>query len=273
MLFDTIYNGRNKDNAHTIGMFVKTFPMYAKWEAETKTLDWLKAIQELTSGCREHTAYGYSDAVHDLNLQCATQFAWHGDLFAKTTFAGKPLEQQRLNNNTRECELYVKAFSKEGALFVEAEYSANHYSEELMGAFLESYEAVAASMLNEALLRDIALVTPAQLAKLDGFNQNDVDYDATQTVVSLFRAQAAKTPDNIAVAYGDKRFTYREVDRISDAIAARVQSKVESRKSPSIFISNRMARHYVCKSSIAAYLSIPPPKRKPIPPFLPKSDK
>ena len=229
VLFNTIYNGRNKENAHRIGMLVKTFPMYAKWDNETKVLDFLKGVQELTSGCREHTAYGYSDAIHDLNLQCATQFAWHGDLFAKETFAGKPLEQQRLNNNTREGELYIKGFSKEGHLYVEAEYSANHYSEALIHAFLESYEAVAAGFLSQALLRDIDITSSSQIALLDSFNETDVDYDATQTIVSLFRTQAAKTPDNIAVIFEDKRFTYREVDEMSDRIAAKVFDMTTSR--------------------------------------------
>ena len=226
VLFNTIYNGRNKDNAHQIGMFVKTFPMYAKWDNETKVLDWLKGVQELTSGCREHTAYGYSDAIHDLNLQCATQFAWHGNLFAKDTFAGKPLEQQRLNNNTREGELYIKGFSKEGHLYVEAEYSANHYSEALIHAFLESYEAVAAGFLSQPLLCDIDITSASQIALLDSFNETDVDYDATQTVVSLWNKQVAETPDNIAVVYQDIRLTYREVDERSSAIAAKIDQIV-----------------------------------------------
>ena len=239
VLFNTIYNGRNKENAHRIGMFVRTFPMYTKWDNETKVLDWLKDVQELTSGCREHTAYGYSDAIHDLGLQCATEFAWHGDLFAKDTFAGKPLQQQRLNNNTRECPVYIKAFSRDGHLFVEAEYSANSYSEALMGAFLESYEAIAEGFLKEQQLRDIELVTPLQIALLDSFNQTDVDYDATQTVVSLFRTQAAKTPDNIAVVYQDTRLTYREVDERSNAIAAEID-KIVNRQS-----SNRQSEPVV----------------------------
>ena len=225
VLFDTIFNGRNKENAHAVGMFVKTFPMYAKWDSETTVSDYQKSVQELMSGCREHTAYGYSDALHDLGLQCATQFAWHGDLFAKETFAGKPLEQQRLNNNTRENDIYVKAFSKEGAFFVEAEYSANRYSEALVAAFLESYEAVAEGMLKEVLLRDIELTTPAQLAVLDSFNETELAYDDTQTIVSVFRRQAKEQPDKTAVVYQDRRYTYCEADELSDRIAAYIASQ------------------------------------------------
>ena len=55
---------------------------------------------------------------------------------------------------------------------------------------------------------------------LDSFNQTDVDYDDTQTIVSLFCQQAKATPDNIAVVYKDKRYTYKEVDEISDRIAS-----------------------------------------------------
>ena len=45
------------------------------------------------------------------------------------------------------------------------------------------------------------------------------------TIVSLFREQAKATPQNIAVVYKDKQYTYAEVDDISDRIAAYIASK------------------------------------------------
>ena len=58
----------------------------------------------------------------------------------------------------------------------------------------------------------------AQAKLLDSFNETAVEYDNTQTILSLFKAQVAKTPDALALVYADKRFTYREVDVISDRI-------------------------------------------------------
>ena len=52
------------------------------------------------------------------------------------------------------------------------------------------------------------------------FNNND-----TQTIVSLFRQQVKATPNNIAVVFKDKKYTYAEVDEISDRIAGSVASK------------------------------------------------
>lgn len=64
-----------------------------------------------------------------------------------------------------------------------------------------------------------------QKADLDKFNETEDEFDDTKTVVDLFREQAKKTPDNIAVDYKEKSFTYAQVDEISDRIAGFVHSK------------------------------------------------
>ena len=45
------------------------------------------------------------------------------------------------------------------------------------------------------------------------------------TIVSLFRRQAKETPDHIAVVYKDRKYTYADVDDISDRIANYIASK------------------------------------------------
>ena len=226
VLFSTIYNGRtDKRLTHTVGMLVRTLPVYARFTADTTVLDFLRTGQEQMTGCRQHEAYAYSDVVGDLGLQPATIFAWQGGLFDKELLCGKPITSQFLVNNSREGELYVKAYSLEGHFCVEAEYSANAYSDTLISQFLESYEAVVEGLLTQQLLRDISITTAAQEEILDRFNQTDVPYDNTQTIVSLFRRQVKATPDNIAVVYQDKRYTYAEVDELSNRIAAFIASK------------------------------------------------
>ena len=48
------------------------------------------------------------------------------------------------------------------------------------------------------------------------------DYPADQSIVELFRAQARRAPDAVALASEDRRTTYGELDRWSDRLAARV---------------------------------------------------
>ncbi len=226
VLFNTIHNGRaDKRLANSVAMLVRTLPVYAKFDGETRLLEFLKAGQEQMTGCRQHEAYAYSDVIQDLGLQTATSFGWHGPLFDSLQFDNKPMTAQRLNNNTSGVALYVKAYIRDGHYCVEAEYNASEYSEELINQFLESYEAVVKGFLTQEKLSDISIITSAQQEVLDSFNQTDVPYDDTQTIVSLFRRQAKTTPDKTAVVFKNKRFTYAEADEISDRIAGYIASK------------------------------------------------
>ncbi|WP_295047278.1 AMP-binding protein [Ruminococcus sp.] len=79
--------------------------------------------------------------------------------------------------------------------------------------------------MHKKRLCDIDLLSDEQKADLDKFNETEDEFDDTKTVVDLFREQAKKTPDNIAVDYKEKSFTYAQVDEISDRIAGFVHSK------------------------------------------------
>ena len=225
-LFCTIHNGRSdKLLSHTVAMLVKTLPVYQQFADDTPVIDFLKAGQDQMSGCRQHEAYAFSDAVNDLGLQIATMFAWHGTLFEGHELCGKPMTAMRLNNNTLEVPLYVKAYTRDGRYVVEAEYHSCEFSEALIAQFLESYETVVKGFLSQEMLRDVSIISESQTKMLDSFNPPGTDYDTSETVVSLFRKQAKATPDHTAVVYKDSRYSYREVDEISDRIAAYIASK------------------------------------------------
>ena len=195
VLFNTIHHGRaDKRTNRTVGMLVKTVPVYAKFDGDTRVLDFIKAGEEQMKGCRQHGLYNYSDAINDLGLQPATLFIWHGNTLDNNPFCGKPMKFILLCNNSREVSLYLKVVIKEGRFVVEAEYNGNEYSEALMSQFMESYEAVVEGFLTQEKLCDINMTAKA-------------------------------TPTAEAVVFKDHRYTYAEVDDISDRIAGYLISK------------------------------------------------
>ncbi len=86
------------------------------------------------------------------------------------------------------------------------------------------------------------------------------EYDASKTWLDLFKMQVEKTPDKIAVADENSNFTYKELDEISDKVAAWLtENGVEANK----FVAIRMGRvkeFYAAVTGIwkigAAYLPI-----------------
>ena len=225
-LFSSIHKGRqNKQLKRTVGMLVKTFPVFVKFSDDTTTLDFLKATQEQITGCRTHDSYSFTDVISDLNLQMGSIFSCHGTILDTVEIAGKAAPADDLCYMSEELPLHVRVTQQEGRYFLRAEYNTGAYSEQLVSQFLESYETVLDAFLKGSNLRDITIVTQSQVELLDSFNQTDVPYDTTQTIVSLFRQQVKATPENIAVVYKDKQFTYQEVDEISDRIAGYIGSR------------------------------------------------
>lgn len=223
--FTTVYNGRSdKRLARTIGMFVKSVPVFTKFTSDTSVMELLRNGQEQMGGCRKHEAYSFVDFMQDIAPQYDNMFAWHGELFDNEQMMGKPMKRTWLMDSPLDIQLYLKAFIENGKCQIVAEYNAKAYSQELVCQFMESYEAVVNGFLWQEFLRDISIVTESQTTVLDSFNRTDCEYDDTQTIVSLFRRQAEATPDNVALIYKDKRFTYSQIDEISDRIAARIAS-------------------------------------------------
>ena len=225
-LFTTVYNGRSdKRFVRSVGMTVKTLPVYAKFSPDTTVLELLQQGQEQMSGCRQHDIYSYSDIVTELSLQNNSMFAWHSQLFDNETMGGKPMQTIRIGNSTLDASFYLKVFIKDDKVQAKAEYNSNEYSREFIAQILESYEAVLTGFLAQEYLRDVDIATADQVDLLDSFNPGELDYDDSQTIVSLFRQQVKATPDGIAAVYMDKQFTYAQVDDISDRIAAYIASK------------------------------------------------
>ncbi len=225
-LFTTVYDGRTEPKfQHSVGMTVKTLPVYSKFTDETTVLDFLKANQEQMDGCRKHDIYDYTDLMADLNLQSNSIFVWYGLLLDYTELMGKPMEAIQLRKHNEEAPFCLTAYTVGNQYYVRAEYNSSKYSEALVSQFVESYEATLGGFLCQANLRDIDVTTASQVELLDSFNQTDNPYDNTQTIVSLFRRQAKATPDKTAVVFKDKRFTYAELDDMSDRIATYIASK------------------------------------------------
>ena len=225
-LFSTIYNGRNSlRTARTIDMMVKTLPVYSHWTAETRISDFLHDVKQQLLGTMNNDLYSFAEAVAQLGINSDVLFAYQGDYLALGTVCGQPYQAIPLEKNATGSPLNVQVFNTADGPSLHVEYQKNLYSDALVGELMQCYANVLRSMLTVERLSDVELLNAAQVQRLDGFNDTEVPYDDTQTIVSLFRRQAAATPDAVAVVYKDRQYSYKEVDELSDRLAGFIASK------------------------------------------------
>ena len=110
-----------------------------------------------------------------------------------------------------------------GAYSLSLKAACAYYSEAWAGCFLRSYIQLLTEFSAKDDLAELTLVHPDDLSLLDSFNETDIPRDKSN-VVAQFRRAAAEYPDHTAVVAGTFSCTYREADRLTDALAGHLKS-------------------------------------------------
>ena len=222
----TISNGRsNLKVANTMGMFVNTLALASKIGSQS-VQQFIHESADTFEQTLAHENYPFAKIAADYGLKADIMFTYQIGVLSDYSVGGKKVEaDETMELNVPKFKIAFYITEVEGVPSVAIEYDNGKYSQALMQSLAQSVSNAVSAFAGmvDAPLRSISLIDPSGAALLDSFNQTDVDYDATQTIVSLFRRQAAATPDNLAVVYHDVRLTYKEVDQWTDAIAARIQ--------------------------------------------------
>ncbi len=236
----TISNGRsNLKVNNTMGMFVNTLALTTKI-GKQNVADFIRETADAFDQTLAHEDYPFARIAGDYDLKAEIMFAYQMGVLSDYSVFGQPVyADETMEQNVPKFKIAFYIMPVDGVPSIAIEYDNGWYSEALITNLGQSVanavQAFAAH--SESPLRSISLINDEQARQLDAFNETEADYDDTQTIVSLFAAQAKATPDNTALIFKDKRFSYREVDEISDAVAAMIQSKVERQESRETVVS------------------------------------
>ena len=225
----TISNGRsNLKVSNTMGMFVNTLALASKVGGQS-VQQFIHESADTFEQTLAHENYPFAKIAADYGLKADIMFAYQIGVLSDYRVGGKPVlaDGTSLELNVPKFKIAFYILEVEGVPSVAIEYHDGLYSQALMQSLAQSVSNAVSAFASkaDAPLRSLPLVDSAGIKVLDSFNDTDVAYDNTQTIVSLFRRQAAATPDNLAVVYHDVRLTYKEVDEWTDAIAAKIQEK------------------------------------------------
>ena len=220
-LFSTIYNGRSDLRcARTVSMMVKTLPVHCTWDADTRVADYLHAVKAQVLASMANDLFSFAEVATLVDVSSDVLFAYQGDYLALGTVCGSPFTRIMLESNATGSALDSQVFAGPDGLFLRVEYQRNRYSDEYVADMARSYRCIVQGLIACERLADIDLIDEVQASELDAFNETEVPYDQSQTVVSLFSSAAAAYPRNVAAIFEDDQLTYRELDDLTGRLAA-----------------------------------------------------
>lgn len=229
------------------GMLVRTLPLYTNIGDFNSVKEYLTAVENDLRAAAKYDCVPFSRLAAEFGLEASMMFAYQSDAFNSIKLDGVTYEMRALPAKSALAPISAMIFKSGGGFEINIDYRADLYAPETVNSFIDMYVTVLGGMTRKKLLRDLPLVNSENINRIFEINRKtDTVSDLDRGFVTLFRAQARKTPDKTAVVYGDRRITYRELDELTDRLACYLRKKGANTESVVPVLVNRNEFMTVC---------------------------
>ena len=222
VLFTIGLNKRNfnADLENSIGMMVRVLPFYSKIDEQLTSIDFIKSIQEKIANIEKHENASFGELAKKHDIRNDISYVYQGKMIDGVYLDKAKGSCEFLDVGSLMSNLNVMVFQNSENYEICLEYKNSLYNEDSIRRFAECFDSVIKGFIHNLKLCEINLISPNDEKLINKFNSTEVAFDKTQTIVSLFRKQAKTTPNNIAVIFEGNKYTYKQLDEVSDNIAS-----------------------------------------------------
>ena len=218
-VFSTVTASRRSDAYKSkLGMLVRTFPFYAKFDENESIPDMLKKNSAQYKQCLVHSTVDFGRLVNELNFKSEISFVYQGALWDSIEIGGAKGTCERLVPDEANCDFTCYVFKQDGTYIAKLKYNTEKYSETFIRYFVNDFQKVIGEFMQKQNLSEVSLISDEALAVYDKLNDNDVDFDVV-SVNKLFEMQVAKDPQKTAVIVNGEQLTYGELNRFANRVA------------------------------------------------------
>ncbi len=219
-------NGRNDPLlSDTFGMMVHNIPVAVDIDETLPVAEYMQSVQKTFYECVSHDHAAYTELLGEYHIRPEYSFVYQGEMLDGTVIDGKniPLELYKAEDVMDNLTLHVMK-QKGGDYLLHFEYGAGLYTEDTIRRMAELLIRIISGLTSDQKLCGIPLAGASDIAEQKAHNATERDYEITD-IVTLFKRQVKLHPDNNAVFYKGTTLSYRQVDDISDRIAAFLRAK------------------------------------------------
>ena len=241
-------SGRNAQNLNTVGMFVNTVALRNK-PVGTKTVsEFLNEVKETSVNAIANQNYPFGELVKKLNIETTNRnplfdimFAYQSEEMTDIVFGDKKAELLPIPVTTAKYDITLNVMPRENEVVLMAEYCIDLYKENTIKRLIIGYKQILSAMLDKTVcLKDISAISETEKdTLLYKFNNTKADYPKDKCVHQLFEEQAAKTPDKIALKFGNTEYTYEKLNSMANDVAIRLKKIGVGRNDIVALISKR----------------------------------
>jgi amino acid adenylation domain-containing protein len=211
----------------TIGLFIEVSPMRVQVSEDDTFQSLYRKVAAEAYAVLRNAQPGTSSAEHNRSYEALLNFV----NVSFPDFNEMPVEVDWLHSgygdSTHSLRLQIHDFNGRGEYTLSFDFNTGLFDEDRKSwATRHFLQMVDAFLVDTSLpVRQAALISEQERqAFVVDFNNSAQPYPKDQTVVQLFEAQVEKTPDDVAVVFGDRQMSYRELNARANQLARRLQA-------------------------------------------------
>ena len=221
------------DGPTLVGHCVNFLALRGRFREDTTFAAFLAETQGTLLGAYEHQHYTYGTLLRKLSIRrdpgrqplIEAQFNLEkigvNARFDSLEAAVDPCAKEFVT-----FDLFLNVVETPAGLVVDCEYNTDLFDADTIGRWLGHYQTLLAGVVSDPdqPLSALPLLTTTERHQiLVEWNSTSADCPRDASIHELFAAQAARTPDAVAVVCGDERLTYAELDGRADHLAHRLR--------------------------------------------------
>lgn len=231
-----ILNRGNFKEKQTTGMYISTIPFRISINHKIPFAEFLSNISADFSKIFRHQKYPYQYLLEDLRKKDSSIPNLYNILLSYQNVRSNKqtsdinYESSWVGNNfiSDDIDIHLYDMNDTGNINIAYDYLISKYSIDDICSIHARFLYIINQVLenNDITLNEIEIVTPDEKKKiLYDFNNTSADYPRDKTITQLFEEQVEKTPDNIAVVFGNQKLTYRELNQRANSLASYLRSQ------------------------------------------------
>jgi len=221
------------DGPTLVGHCVNFLALRGRFREDTTFAAFLAETQGTLLGAYEHQHYTYGTLLRKLSIRrdpgrqplIEAQFNLE-KIGANARFDNLEAAVDPCAKEFVTFDLFLNVVETSAGLVVDCEYNTDLFDADTIGRWLGHYQTLLAGVVSDPdqPLSALPLLTATERHRLlVEWNSTSADCPRDASIHELFAAQAARTPDAVAVVCGDERLTYADLDGRADHLAYRLR--------------------------------------------------
>jgi amino acid adenylation domain-containing protein len=141
---------------------------------------------------------------------------------AEAKLPGLSLKQMEASRPFAMYDLSLTINENDDGLLLGWEYNTDIFKTSTIKRMAGHFERLMTSLtaMPGVDVNKVSMLLGEEMETLAGFNQTAKDYPQGKTIIDLFEEQVHITPENIAVKFEERSYTYAQLDQLSNQLAA-----------------------------------------------------